>query len=420
MHKITLPFFLLTFLSVFAQKEMVRSITKDLCAPHMHGRGYVNNGDGIAADYISKKFDEIGAHPYPGQLDHFQKFYFPVNTFPGKMRLRINGKTLLPGKDYIVKPNSGGYINFFTTIQVVKEDFFDENFINDTYRTISTSRGKFGLAADIDGLTGDSLDHVRQWLNKFMDAGPVIELDNDKFTWSVSQKAKKYPYVYLKKEHYKDARFFLEVDQELIPAYEAKNVIAYAPAKKKTSETIVFTAHYDHLGRMGKDIYFPGANDNASGTALMIALAKHYIENPAKYNVVFIAFAGEEAGLLGSQYYVSNSFFPLSNIRFLLNLDIMGSGEEGITVVNATKHPKEFSRLQKINKKKDLLTQVKSRGPAANSDHHYFSELGVPSFFIYTMGPNKHYHDIEDTYSELSFAETNDLFTLIQMFVKKL
>ncbi len=103
-----------------------------------------------------------------------------------------------------------------------------------------------------------------------------------------------------------------------------------------------------------------------------------------------------------------------------MNLDIMGSGEEGITVVNATKHPKEFALLQNINSEKQYLSQVKSRGPAANSDHYWFSEKGVPAFFMYTMGPNKNYHDINDSFENLSFAETTNLVELVLDFLERL
>ncbi len=75
---------------------------------------------------------------------------------------------------------------------------------------------------------------------------------------------------------------------------------------------LVFSAHYDHLGQMGKDIYFPGANDNASGTSMLLNLAKYYSQNRPKYSVLFIAFGGEEAGLIGSEYYVKNPLVPLS------------------------------------------------------------------------------------------------------------
>jgi Zn-dependent M28 family amino/carboxypeptidase len=103
----------------------------------------------------------------------------------------------------------------------------------------------------------------------------------------------------------------------------------------------------------------------------------------------------------------------------MLNLDIMGSGEEGITVVNSTLFPKEFQTLQKLNKKKKAVPLVKPRGPAANSDHYFFTEAGVPAFFIYTMGPNKHYHDVFDTYDALSFKAFDRLSKLFDEFIRK-
>ncbi len=112
--------------------------------------------------------------------------------------------------------------------------------------------------------------------------------------------------------------------------------------------------------------------------------------------------------------------FELSDIKFLLNLDIMGSGEDGITVVNATLFPKQYEALVAINDQEKLLKQIKKRGPAANSDHYFFTEKGVPAFFIYTMGDNKHYHDVEDTYEALTFNEYLDITRLIATFVKSL
>jgi Zn-dependent M28 family amino/carboxypeptidase len=192
------------------------------------------------------------------------------------------------------------------------------------------------------------------------------------------------------------------------------------PAKRKTKKTIFITAHYDHLGRMGSETYFPGANDNASGTSMLITLANHFKQHSSKYNLAFIAFAGEEAGLLGSKHYVEHPVKPLKNIHFLLNLDIMGSGEEGITVVNATLHDSLFNVLTKINSERSYLSQIKSRGPAANSDHYWFTQNGVPAFFIYTMGPNKHYHDVFDLYENLSFSAYQDIRDLLIHFIEEL
>jgi hypothetical protein len=72
--------------------------------------------------------------------------------------------------------------------------------------------------------------------------------------------------------------------------------------------------------------------------------------------------------------------------------------------------------LSSINSTQQFVSQVKIRGKAANSDHYFFSEAGVPAFFMYTMGPNKHYHDVGDTYENLSFNEFNDIFQLLVDF----
>jgi Zn-dependent M28 family amino/carboxypeptidase len=248
----------------------------------------------------------------------------------------------------------------------------------------------------------------------------IIELSPFKFTWSVATQAENFPYIILRDSLWSNQKITVDISNKLIPNHTARNVIAYLPAKRKTKKTIFFSAHYDHLGRMGAETYFPGGNDNASGSAILLSLATDFKQNPSKYNLVFVGFAGEEAGLIGSHYYVNHPLFPLSRIEFLINLDIMGSGEDGITAVNASLFPKEFKKLKKINKKMGLLKTVNSRGPAANSDHYFFSEKGVPCFFIYTMGPNKNYHDIFDTYDELSFAEFEDLTRLIKRFILKL
>jgi Zn-dependent M28 family amino/carboxypeptidase len=171
---------------------------------------------------------------------------------------------------------------------------------------------------------------------------------------------------------------------------------------------------------MGKDTYFPGANDNASGVSLLMNLAHYYASHPQRYSIGFILFAGEEAGLIGSKYFTENPLVPLKNIRFLLNTDLAGTGEEGITVVNATEYPKEFELLKSINNENKLLAAVNARGKAANSDHYFFSEKGVPAFFFYTLGGIKAYHDVFDKAATLPLNEHEDLFKLIVKFNEKL
>ena len=86
-------------------------------------------------------------------------------------------------------------------------------------------------------------------------------------------------------------------------------------------------------------------------------------------------------------------------------------------MVNGTLHNKEFETLVEINNEKGYLSEVNIGGKAKNSDHYYFTEKGVPSFFIYTLGKNKAYHDIYDMPETLLFPEYNDLFHLLTDFV---
>jgi Zn-dependent M28 family amino/carboxypeptidase len=193
-------------------------------------------------------------------------------------------------------------------------------------------------------------------------------------------------------------------------------VISYVKGTSAPDSFIVFTAHYDHLGQMGNETYFPGANDNASGSSMVLNLARYFSEHPLKYSVAVMSFSGEELGLLGSQYYVNHPLFPLGNIKFLVNLDIVGTGEEGIKVVNATEFPKQFDQLVKLNDREQLVKVVSPRGKAANSDHYSFYEKGVPCFFIYTMGGIAAYHDVYDRAETLPLTDYDDLFKLLVDF----
>jgi Iap family predicted aminopeptidase len=277
------------------------------------------------------------------------------------------------------------------------------------------------IALDFSKATGDTLKKIAGLSKEIAKFLPVIEITNQKFTWSVSNERLPNPLILIQDSVYQDGQNLkTDIQTNLWEGYTSRNVIAFLPGTKGAKKTIVFTAHYDHLGRMGELTYFPGANDNASGTAMLLTLAKYFKEHPVNVNILFIAFAGEEAGLLGSEHFVNHPTFQLKKMNFLVNLDIMGSGEEGITVVNATLFADQFKLLQEINTEKGLLTQVKSRGPAQNSDHYWFTEKGVPAFFIYTMGSNKNYHDVFDTYENLTFSEYNDITTLLAEFVLRL
>src|SRR5690606_37015931 len=190
----------------------------------------------------------------------------------------------------------------------------------------------------------------------------IFYFTKDKLTSSLSQAQDSIAAFFVNDKYYSDN---LSIDDYLIVNqfvydYKTKNIVGQIEGENKDS-LILITAHFDHLGKVGNSL-FPGASDNASGTAFLLELAKHFSKNPPKYSLVFIGFAGEEAGLVGSQYFVENPLVDLSKIKFLLNFDIMGAGEDGIQIVNSSVFTKEYDLLNRINSDKNYIKQIKKRG----------------------------------------------------------
>jgi Zn-dependent M28 family amino/carboxypeptidase len=199
-------------------------------------------------------------------------------------------------------------------------------------------------------------------------------------------------------------------------------VLAFIAGSAQPDSFLVLTAHYDHLGRQGREVLFPGANDNASGTAMLLELAAWYAQprNRPRYSIAFMAFGAEEAGLVGSAFYTQHPLFPLSHIRFLVNLDLLGAGDEGLMVVNGRILEQEFNLLHQLNTRHHYLPLIKGRGKAANSDHYHFTEKGVPAFFFYTLGGPAAYHDPQDLAATLPLSGFTGVFWLIKDFFKVL
>ncbi len=355
-----------------------RKMVDTLTSPYFWGRGYTNDGMKKAGEFLSNEFKNYGLEPMTGK-NYLQQFSYPVNTFPGKMEVNINGKDLVPGKDFIVSPESKGV------------------------------KGSGDLTV---------LDSI-QFINR---KEMLIIKMQDKLTWSVAPEAADYSLILVDKKALdkSPASFKINIDNKLINNFKAANVCGLVKGTVKPDSIIFITAHYDHLGGMGAATYFPGANDNASGISLLLNLAQYYARHPQKYSIGFICFAGEEAGLIGSKYFTENPLIPLKNIPFLINTDLAGTGEEGITVVNATEFPKEFAIMNAVNDEDKLLVKINARGKAANSDHYFFTEKGVPAFFFYTLGGIKAYHDVFDKAATLPLNEHEDLFKLIVKFNEKL
>ena len=406
------------------QSEYTREAIEILTSDSLFGRGYLHDGDKKAADYIASEFEKAGVIPF-SENDYFQKFNLNVNTFPHNPSVEINGEVLTLCEDYLIYPHSGSSEGkrkpYLVTPENVRDLFVPEKLQNEKFLN------KHVFVVDPSSILEESADSIktfRSLIYLLPKVGPTIYLTPDKFMWHVSDEQFKHAALEITMDTYKSfekvKKIELNVQNKFKNKFNTQNVIGYTEAKEPTDDFIVFMAHYDHLGGIGDACFFPGANDNASGTAMLFNLAKHFAENPGKFNVAYMAFSGEEAGLLGSKYYIENPLFPVENIAFVINFDILGSAEEGITVVNATEHADAFEQLTSINEEKNYLPAIKSRGKAANSDHHWFTEKGVPAFYIYTLGSVKAYHDPHDTADGLPLAHFDDIHQLIIDFVNGL
>lgn len=401
-------------ISIHAQRDEALEVLNDLCADDMYGRGYVKFGHIKAAKYIQEYYKKVKLKSFK-KGTYLQPFEIKANTFPYDLEVSINERILKEGEDYILDPSSGSANGKF------KLEIVDNRSINDFISKLSYSKitKLKGRAIVLNSSTTNNVDTLKIFNDLKIGLSqlcPVLWINNDKFTWSVSKDASEFPIIEIRDSMLQNAdSISLKISNHFLNDITTHNVIGKVNGKK--NKTIIISAHYDHLGMMGEAI-FPGANDNASGIAMLLSLAKYYSNKTPKYNMVFMAFGAEEAGILGSKYYVEHPYFDLGEIKFVVNLDIMGTGDEGITVVNGVQHKKQFKELSKINQDKNYLPKIKIRGRAANSDHYWFSQLGVPAFFIYTMGGIKAYHDVYDCSATLPLTEFNDLYQLLIDFVE--
>lgn len=190
------------------------------------------------------------------------------------------------------------------------------------------------------------------------------------------------------------------------------NVVGILPGTDAglRDEAIVVGAHYDHLGRGGEGslapdeegTIHPGADDNASGTAAVMALAKTFVAaGGLPRTVVFVAFAGEELGLLGSSHYVRHPAFPLGKTALIVNLDMVGRLRDGKLYINGVDSGTGLRQLMTgAAQELDLSPQLRG-DPFSPSDHTPFYTAGRPVLFLFT-GAHSDYHRPSDTWEKVN------------------
>lgn len=386
-----------------------------LCSDEFAGRGYVDSGDRVAANYIVKRFKSLSLKSF--EKGYKQPFDLSVNNITST-KLLLDNKELKSGFDYLVAPSSPTLSGDYKVFHISQKMLYSNRIAKKVCKAIK--RGYVPVISDFDK-KDQALKKTISEIQKLSDKGPIIFL-KDKLSWSVSTTQSKGVEIWMLDSVFNrfSKDIHINITSIFVSSYESNNVVGYVEGIEYPDSFIILCGHYDHLGKMGDAIFY-GANDNASGIAMLLDLASYFSEHPQKYSVAFIAFGGEELGLLGSLNYIRNPLIPLNRTKFVFNMDLMGDGSKGATIVNGKIYKSYFEQLTKINSEGSYLPAIHSRGKAANSDHYFFSEAGVPSFFIYLMGDYDFYHIPQDNSFNLKLGEFyNQSFLLIRKFITEL
>ncbi len=447
----TLLIFLFGFLSIgnvsaqlnISDASIIARLYHDvfiLASDSLQGREAGTVGEKMASDYISKQMLAIGLLPKGDTVGSYLSEFrmnFPV-IFENTL-LKINDISFKPGEEFGATDLSASGNITAPLINIGKGDT-GSRFYQDGSNTVNEVTGKI-VIIDIDGSAKDDktelIENIIARVKSVVQKGAIgVILHNSSrkatedvlfgspFTESLSV-----PVVYIarlpfnKIRKFKSANCSLSVEIDRTVSKPA-NVIGWID--NKSVKTVVIGAHYDHLGikkAKGSSDKTPqvhnGADDNASGTAALLELARWAIADKSlKYNYVFVAFSAEEEGLFGSKAFVSRKWVNNDNIIYMLNMDMVGRlGCDGDTIsvlgvasstvwepaIDSIAHP-DFS-IKKIY------------GAPAFSDHSPFLKKGIPVLY-FTTGLHPDYHTPKDDTELINFKGLTELLGYMEHFIR--
>ena len=392
-----------------------KRVVKELSSRKYQGRGYAKDGANKAGKYLEKEFRKAGADEVT-----LQPFTLDINTFCGKMDMWADGKKLRAGVDFSMREYSPGVHGEFPVYHVDTLHYDADKIIRDlqkpeyanclvvcefwfTYR----HRELFSRLQKAGELPNAGLLYT--WTS------PI------KFYKAYGEKVVDKPIVWVTPEAIEGVkRVKLDVDNEFLKGYEIFNVIAKVDGERHDS-CYVFTAHYDHLGNLGRKVYYPGANDNASGTAAIVTLAAWYAQHRPEYDMYFIAFSGEDANLRGSEWFATHPIVPLEQIRYLFNLDMIGDNNPVQYCEVSDEGERGYALFERINGEKHYFKALNRGELAANSDHYPFASRHVPCIFLENQEGDAfpYYHTTLDNWEHAVFDSYEPLFRLVTDFIEQ-
>jgi hypothetical protein len=383
----------------------------------LEGRRAGSAGERLAADYLSGQFKAIGLKPMGTQGAYEQPFEI------------VEGKTALPGSQFSLNQQD----------LKMGEDFFPLPFSPNSAlisASVSPSLAESAqpwfldlgdiLQNNRDNPHFDLIDRVRQEIKNAAAKGASALIlhnssdlpDNMRFDEKDRSETAPIPVVFLTRQASRkyitdpSAVYDLKLKTELGPkTRQGRNIVGFMD--NGADRTIILGAHYDHLGygedgnsmvRTGEKLIHNGADDNASGTAALIELARMLKKTKgAKDNYLFIAFSGEELGLYGSKYYVENPVVPASKVNYMINMDMVGrlnDSSKTITIGGYGTSP-SWSTLLSAVKNPGFNVKFDSSGTGP-SDHTSFYRKDIPVLFFFT-GLHGDYHRPSDDAGKINY-----------------
>lgn len=401
--------------------ELYKQTVKALSSSKYQGRGYALGGANKAGRYLERAYRRAGVDEVVRQ-----PFTLDINTFPAKMKMSVDrGRnrdggpgSLTAGRDFTLREFSPGAKGNYPLYFVDTLNYNSEKLFHDLEQPLN--KGAM-VVCDFWFSYKHKDDFARLQLGGGAPNAGLIYTWNEplKFYKAYGEKVIDKPVFWVLDDCIKGGKSVsVNVDNKFYKDYECFNVIAKV-AGERSDSCFMFTAHYDHLGNLGRRVYYPGANDNASGSAALVTLAEYFSQHRPKFDVYFVAFSGEDANLRGSTWFVNHPVVPLERIKYLFNIDMIGDNNRVLYCETSDAGLPGFQKFQAINARKGYFETLNRGKLAANSDHYPFAERQVPCiFFMNEKGDAfQYYHTPQDDWQHAIFDSYEPVFRLVVDFI---
>jgi hypothetical protein len=388
--------------------EYVDRLIKTLSSDDMQGRGTFTPGIDKAATFIESEFKSIGLKPLPG-ASGFRQSFFKYQISPTAVQVSLNGKPV-DAANIVVTGNTTESLTFDNTNGGELIRFNPEQPFREQYRAVMAAKKRQVVL--LDPKFAETFHHLKEALGKGTIADEKELQGADAAT------------VFLLTQDTAATQFSVSLKNKIskLPLFNVAGVI---PGKSKAKELVVFSGHYDHLGivkAQGQDSIANGADDDASGTTAMIALAKYYKKlNNNERTLIFVGFTAEEIGGFGARYF-SEQLNP-EEVVAMFNIEMIGKESKfGKNTAFITGFEKsDFGKILQKNLAGTGFAFHPDPYPEQNlfyrSDNATLAALGVPAHTISTdqIDSDKLYHTVKDEYSSL---DTQNILSTIKAIAK--